>query len=124
MSERERPYAHPQYMKVLKHSKYIQHGCGMQSGVVYSLNEASVTAPWNHLYHWGNQGFWLLTPTNCANMVGCNNVKLTKPTSHDYCKSTAYECSQTPYMFVVVVGTIPRCGYGTSSTEPCYQIVI
>ncbi len=31
------PYAHPQHMKVHKHLHYIQFGCEIQSGVVYSL---------------------------------------------------------------------------------------
>jgi hypothetical protein len=37
-SVRVHPYAHPQHMKVLKHFAYFQHGCGMQSMVVDSLN--------------------------------------------------------------------------------------
>jgi hypothetical protein len=33
------PYAHPHHIKVLKHLIYIQCGCEMQSGVVYSLKQ-------------------------------------------------------------------------------------
>ena len=33
------PYAYPQHMRMLIHFLYIQHKCGMQSVMVYSLNQ-------------------------------------------------------------------------------------
>ena len=46
---RVHPYAHPQHMKVLNHFIYIQYGCGMQSGMVYSLNHDTITSYGLHL---------------------------------------------------------------------------
>ncbi len=43
------PYAHPQHMKVLNHFVYIQYGCEMQSGMVYSLNHDTITSFGLHL---------------------------------------------------------------------------
>ncbi len=42
-------YAHPQHMKVLNHFLYIQYGCGMQSGMVHSLNHDTITSFGLHL---------------------------------------------------------------------------
>jgi hypothetical protein len=36
-------------MKVLNHFLYIQYGCGMQSGMVYSLNHDTITSYRLHL---------------------------------------------------------------------------
>jgi hypothetical protein len=44
LSVRVHPYAHPQHMKVLNHFLYIQYGCGMKSGMVYSLNHDTITS--------------------------------------------------------------------------------
>jgi len=53
------PYAHPQYLKVLKHFVYIQYGCGMQSMGVCSLNHDLTTS-----YRLGHAPFFLkFTPT-------------------------------------------------------------
>ncbi len=43
-SVRVPPYAHPQHIKVLKHSVYIWHGCGMHSKWVWSLNHDITTS--------------------------------------------------------------------------------
>ena len=48
-SVRVHPYAHPQHIKVLNHFPYIQYGCGMQSGMVYSLNHDTITSFGLHL---------------------------------------------------------------------------
>ncbi len=46
---RVHPYAHPQLMKVLNHFLYIQYGCGMQSGMGYSLTHDTITSFGLHL---------------------------------------------------------------------------
>ncbi len=43
---RVHPCAHPQHMKVLNRFLYIQYGCGMQSGMVYSLNHDTWASPY------------------------------------------------------------------------------
>ncbi len=49
-SVRVHPYAHLQHMKVLNHFLYnIQYECGMQSGIVYSLNHDTITSYGLHL---------------------------------------------------------------------------
>ena len=46
---RVHPNAHPQHIKVLNHFPYIQYGCGIQSGMVYSLNHVTITSFGLHL---------------------------------------------------------------------------
>ncbi len=43
-SVRVHPFAHPQYIKVLKHFVYTWFGCGMQSAGLWSLNHDLTTS--------------------------------------------------------------------------------
>ncbi len=72
-SVRVRPYAHPQHMKVLNHFLYIQYGCGMQSGMVYSLNHDTITSYGPHL----TPIFQNLPPT-CTGITvsGCTHMPI------------------------------------------------
>jgi hypothetical protein len=62
---RVHPYVHPQHLKVLKHSVYIQHGCGMQSMGVFSLNHDTTTS-----YRLGHTPFFLKFSPTCT----CNTA--------------------------------------------------
>jgi hypothetical protein len=72
-SVRVHPYAHPEYMNVLKHFIYLQYGCWMQYGTSCSLNHDTTTSFGSTLPHLHR----------CYSKVG--------PTG----PTTAYECAQT-----------------------------
>ncbi len=67
-SVRVHPYAYPQHMKVLKHFSYIQYGCGKQSVVVYSLNNAIMLSFHSSLAGPNNQ--------NLGQFCQCNSAKV------------------------------------------------
>jgi len=65
-SMRMHQYAHPRHLnKMLKHIKYIQYGCGMQSMGVCSLYHDTATS-----YRLGHTPFYLKSPTTCT----CNGT--------------------------------------------------
>jgi hypothetical protein len=72
-SVRVHPYAHPEYMNVLKHFIYLQYGCWMQFGTSCSLNHDTTTSFGSTLPHLNR----------CYSKVG------------PICPTTAYECAQT-----------------------------
>ncbi len=65
---RVHPYAYAQHMMVLEHFLCIQYGCGMQSVVVYSLN--NVVMPSFHSSHAGSNYL------NLGQLCQCNSVRV------------------------------------------------
>jgi len=72
-SIRMHPYAHSQYLKVLKHFLYIQYGCGMQSIGVCSLYHDTATS-----YRLGHTPFSHKSPPTCI----CNTAIMMHPYAH------------------------------------------
>jgi hypothetical protein len=97
-SVRVHPYAHPQYMKVLKHFIYLQYGCGMQFGTSCSLNHDTTTSFGSTLPHLHR----------CYSKVG--------PTG----PTTAYECAQTLHISNMDVGWRQRGFAASTMTSHCH----
>ncbi len=92
-SVRMHPYAHPQYMMVLKHFIYIQYGCGMQSAVVYSLN------------HDTTMSFGLrLTPISKKLAPTCTGIAITVQGCTNMPNHSIWRCSNTLYTSNMDVG--------------------